>query len=787
MGHHGHPLPFALGQFLDPANDRFVVRLYVEQRATAAEQWRVYKLSTGEPLALLEPRTQMPDDERIHSILAAWPIAGTPLTLVHWYRADYSLRMYLFGALVTPDMHFGAVFTLIDLAGRVVWSQELPDDYTAGGDMDAHEALLDEMREGGALLETREPGRFELRHVAEDLLVTYEVRKVDDVEEPWEVCEVEHQRYEAAPKSVSSTAVETERPVELQHLGTTVLGSSEPYPWMHIHDVRGFDVDGQGRVGFVRGRGVNDTRCDFVLIEPSGALVAEIPFPEPPQGERWDYRVAWTAGQRWIAAGSETLAHGRARAWWLDLASESWTAVEDFELPQLDALAGAPDGGFVALGETLEQYGMLGSLASFDALGRRRRASGFSSSYHSGDPAHLSSPRDVTATTSGEIVVVDGDGSTLHLFDADLHYLRTIDLAGAWGSRPGRPRAVDADSDGGWLVYDSNGGPQVGRMDREGEVVAAFALRFPDGRALARHGDVRVGPQSELWTSQWHSLVRLDAQGVVQNVLESAPDLEVLSDSARIELGPDDRIYALDARTGAVHVFLPDGSPQHVCKPDPQDFDQGIHWRPQLSIHGSGQVFVAARFRGPQAVLHFAAEGTRLGAEPRSGSWLFQPTTGKRWSFFEEKLLLHSSNGELVRETVRGPDGSWLHDVEVAAVAPDGTLALGTDPDHAPAVVHLYSAEGDPIRTLPQPAGLKRELRFDFDGERLAFGIDAEPGAAPSVQVIDAKGGVPLRFRPDRRFRPQRRVAFWQPFFARGGKELWLFDGARTIERYGFP
>jgi hypothetical protein len=53
-----------------------------------------------------------------------------------------------------------------------------------------------------------------------------------------------------------------------------------------------------------------------------------------------------------------------------------------------------------------------------------------------------------------------------------------------------------------------------------------------------------------------------------------------------------------------------------------------------------------------------------------------------------------------------------------------------------------------------------------------------EPGA---VVLMDVHG------RELGRFVPEGDVAVWMPFFAAGGRELWLFDRERTIRRYAAP
>jgi len=220
-----------------------------------------------------------------------------------------------------------------------------------------------------------------------------------------------------------------------------------------------------------------------------------------------------------------------------------------------------------------------------------------------------------------------------------------------------------------------------------------------------------------------------------------------------------------------VHVFRPSGVLQHVCAAAPDDFEDGLTLTP-LTVTDAGEVQLGD--------VHFAADGTRLrrgglSIDPVSQECYAQRGSDRIWMVGYEALHLLDRTGKLVRKLERTPDDKWLRNLDRAGVAPDGSIALAASNG-----IHLYSPAGDPVRTLEAPEGMPGWATFAYDGERLAIGVQRKdaPGA---VVLMDAQG------RTLGRFEPERAVSLWLPFFAAGGKELWLFDGERSLERYALP
>lgn len=249
----------------------------------------------------------------------------------------------------------------------------------------------------------------------------------------------------------------------------------------------------------------------------------------------------------------------------------------------------------------------------------------------------------------------------------------------------------------------------------------------------------------------------------------------------RVVLGPGDRIHAFEQSSAAVLVFRPDGSLERVLRPEPEDFDgKELRLFSSLSVSGTGEVLLRN--------LRFAADGSRIGKLPLESKTFgprlqAQPGSGLLWVEKYDSVELARLDGQVLRRIERTPSGQWLRGISALGVAPDGSLALVTTEvlgGQGIPGIHLYSPEGDPLRSLPPPSGMSPGISIAFDGQRLVIGAlrDGEP---PSVVLLDTAGRVHGYFTPP------GSAPRWTPFFAASGTELWLHDGKGTIERYRCP
>jgi len=114
--------PKAAGMIFDDDHKRFVVRVDDADANGQVESWWTYDLADGHPIGKFKPKELMADAAHVNSVIAAGPIANTPLTLVQWLTMDACCE--------SGANDVGTRFTLIDATDRPVWTLDLPTDYT---------------------------------------------------------------------------------------------------------------------------------------------------------------------------------------------------------------------------------------------------------------------------------------------------------------------------------------------------------------------------------------------------------------------------------------------------------------------------------------------------------------------------------------------------------------------------------------------------------------------------------------------------------------------------------
>jgi hypothetical protein len=290
-------------------------------------------------------------------------------------------------------------------------------------------------------------------------------------------------------------------------------------------------------------------------------------------------------------------------------AGKTWP-IAGFTTTVLSKVAGFPDGGFVVKGG-LAVATSDNSLSAFDDRGKRLWK--LPGNGDSNDPAALFSPEDLTVTTDGMVAVVDVIRKTVQFIDRTSKHHHTVDLKKAWSREPRYPAGLSADRDGGVVVKDFQGYPPIVRMNADGTVRSQMTRRLKDGQTThLRYA--QVAPDGALWVSDGHSLYRLVESGTAHRVLGEAPDARRLDDAAGVTLDGKGRIYAVVARTGAVHIFGPDGRWLRVCVPVSGDVPDEL-FLPHLTVADSGDVYLGLGVALNHRILHFSSEGRRVGIE----------------------------------------------------------------------------------------------------------------------------------------------------------------------------
>jgi hypothetical protein len=571
-----------------------------------------------------------------------------------------------------------------------------------------------------------------------------------------------------------------DRPLRL--LGTFSLqengGSNAPA----VRDVICFDLDDTGRIGFIRRE--SDRKCTFVQVSPEGILPAEVNLVIPAEALAYaSLKSAWVKGDRWVVTASDCSVGGKAFAWWVDVASQEATAIPGFISPPIENVSGSRDGGFVVLATIRLKYSMEDELIAFDGHGSVRWRL---KEDHRGEAGSLFSPEDLTVTTSGEIAIVDNIRKKVQLFGGSGVFVKTLDLAKIWGRKPNYPSEIAADNAGGILIRDFQGTPPLVRMDANGKVTRQFTPKLTSGRIIDTARGVRVSATGDVWVSDGDCIFRLAANGTADLVLGNAPKETVLGDAAAITVDQHARLYAVDKRSAAVHVFDENGSRLHVCKPDVADFSANLY-TPELSATYDGEVYLSegvGTSSGKPSFIHFGMDGRRIGTRRFDLDEISQklyalPKGGHLLVGYQDAFLL-DANARPRRTIQRRPDRNWLGRPELASVAPDGSFAIVTGGLFGKESwqVHLYSASGDPLRSVDMPPACLG-YGFAFTGKHLVT-------TSASGIFLLATNGAPLqKFTPGM---DQFAEGYWRSFATREGRELWVASAQRKlVQRFELP
>jgi hypothetical protein len=757
--HEDRGEPYVLGLISDPLTNRLVVR--TSEPETDDEVWRPYRLSTGEALPPLQPESLMPPSKSQLRLMDARSIPGTLLTLVAWQSTDWERNRH------------GVRFTLVDTAARPVWSLELPDDWP----FQEKEKLrtVEFVREKSPVLETG-PRTFTVVFARAGQAVRFSIESVAKAK--WRVTEADRGPFEP-PDTKHWLADLQER--TSTHLGTVVLhhrNSESP-----LRDVRDFEVDDQGRFGFLR-RDSDATR--FVLLDEEGVLVREVALDPGNLGTDAQAKLAWCGESRWVVVWSRHRPPETTAAW-LDAETGAITRVEGFSAQVVQALAGRRDGGFVILERTESSNETGGvvflgtSLVAFDSTGKQRwRVS-----------EALQVNDDVAVTPSGRIGVIGPVQDLVQVFAPDGSSEATFDLEKSLGRKPNYPSGISADADGGFLCDDFGSATPLVRLSADGRLKTAQAPHYPGGRSTGRLFRVRTDRHGRLWGTDGEALLRLDEAGAVDRVVGPAPSTRELGQIASIAIDAADRIYAVDERTGSIHLFAPNGQPERVLAVEPGEVGDQLGL-PDVTIASDGRVCLDVGQVGEPRHLCFGDGGRRIPSiewpavtsrrdRSERRPWWFQAGTGGFWVQDWTDFSLLDSEGRLLRRVEKRASGGWLRQHVKLTPGPDGGVVAvhgGGALSTAGWSLDVYDNDGSPRAGFDMPADALGYY-VAYDGRRLALWHES----AVAVFDVDGRRLGRLRLAVDGRVLKDLPLAF-----AADGQELWVFEqeGA-AVHRFSLP
>ena len=139
-------------------------------------------------------------------------------------------------------------------------------------------------------------------------------------------------------------------------------------------------------------------------------------------------------------------------------------------------------------------------------------------------------------------------------------------------------------------------------------------------------------------------------------------------------------MYAIDSRTGSIHVFDESGNLLHVCQAKPTDFKHEI-LSPALTVNDKGDVYLGLGRDGfpdeRRSYAHYSANGRRVDdVVMPAGVCQFQPGSGDLVALRYNDVRLVDPAGKVLRTIDRRPDGNWLEQPQAIALAPDGFFAI---------------------------------------------------------------------------------------------------------------
>jgi hypothetical protein len=722
--HNTPPNPDPLGVFAQPALDRFVVRVKDPDVNAQDETWWSYRISTGEQLGRVHPKHALEDSAGLRRSMDARAVEGTPLTLVQWYHFNRDRR---------TDRELGTRFVLVDGDWHAVWTLALPYDFRHS-DTRTENRQLHALQTQSGILAASTPRCFELRHVAEERRVTYEVNADPTAPSGWSVQEVARAPFEAAQSEPEALPV-----LELQHLASVPLESGAPQVATPFHDILVFDFDAAGNVRFVRREEAG--AVTLVSLDGDGSVVREVRVgPHQP-----DSSGTWHPLQpdRWLHATTSYAENERSRARIVAGASGEAHELRGVSGLTIDAAAPMPDGGFVLLGRYVGTYTSSAALFAFDADGRRRWA--VRSDLDPESEAGLFSPEDVAIDRDGSVLVLDNIREWIQVFDSDGQLVRKLDLEELWGEGQRYLTDLLVEPSGHWLIHDFHEPSSWLRIDREGRVLARFTPQRENGSAeVGDSSDARVDATGRLWVTDGDELAVLDEGGVARTRFGSPPDPHTLQKADGVHFDGRGRVALIDERSHAVHLYSASGVRELVLTPDPKDFDDALAEVVAVRTAADGRVYVQVHSYEDRH-LCFTAAGQRIGQVELGGERVAFLAGGARWSalgspYDATYVRRLEPDGTERAKVSRRPSNAFFERIDAIGCSSDGALAVlarGADG----LALDMFDSHGAPQRTIELRGALGRSSRSLGYGRRWIVAIGYR-GEALLVSLPDGQVSV---------------------------------------------
>lgn len=142
--------PLILGLVSCASDRRILVRVLREDRSQEDENWFVFDWGSRSMESIITPRREFSDSHLLGGVITCNGIAGTELLIADWYRYDH----------LRPDDGAGSRCALFDLSGRMLWSVDLPGNFSQV--LREQSASRKQIREFGAIIGVREDRSFDI-------------------------------------------------------------------------------------------------------------------------------------------------------------------------------------------------------------------------------------------------------------------------------------------------------------------------------------------------------------------------------------------------------------------------------------------------------------------------------------------------------------------------------------------------------------------------------------------------------------------------------------------------
>lgn len=696
---HGHPDPQSSGIIVDGEGDRLIVRSASTYWEGEGERWEAYSLSTGKVLPVTNPARFHGANSPSQALIDARPVPGTPFTLLHWWYYD--------------EKTLGARFSLVLPEGKPIWKQDLPDDYEIPGKEEVQDALRDEIRKSGAILETTRPGRFTLRFVKANQRVTFEVSKEGKVRE------VGRSPYEAPAELVF--AAKKVVPVVRERINLKVPSKQNPSP---IHSIQTISSAGNGQIAFLR----KSNQPALVVVNAAGRVVKTISLTgvlNPPEFAKLLLRIGTERILIFIEKQIKTVTTTRVVE--ADITTGKLSPIPAFQAEWVETVAAFPDGSGFMIRQPLS-----GGISAWSRQGKK-----LWEGMKDGGGNEGSTSESVAVLKNGTIAVLAHNPSAVYLYDRRARFLKQILLEKAWRHEPRYPSVILPASDGGFVVHDFLGKPSIYWMNTRGVVQRRYTLCYSSGAPIT-HPELCISDSGQLWAADEHSILGIGPDGRANLRLGEPPRTDRLAQIGDIQVFPDGDILIEDARTDSVHLFAPNGQ-----------------WK---RVHAPAKV----RESTPDLMLRPPVlECGPAGAFFYKGAWF--DATGKRGKVPAGFQSLAQRRPAIKRHA----NGTWLEsgfDVGegTLAVTPEGNLAVLSRGQ-----VSLYDPDNRPLRTLKPPV-LGWDSAVAYDGKLVI--VTGQGG----IWCWGADGTP--RWHADFPH-PKGSDYQWRPFLTENSRTLLLFDG----------